>query len=129
MVKQTLVALAAAFAVAALPHAAAAAAAEAAPKAAAPAAKAAGAKVIEMTVTSEGYVPDKIHVKAGEKVRLQITRKTERTCATEIVIKDLGINQPLPLNKMVTVEFTPKKAGQLKYACGMDMITGILFVD
>ena len=127
MVKQTLVALAAAFAVAALPLAAAAT--EAAPKAAAPAAKAAGAKVIEMSVTSEGYVPDKIHVKAGEKVRLQITRKTEKTCATEIVIKDLGINQPLPLNKMVTVEFTPKKAGQLKYACGMDMITGILFVE
>ena len=125
MLKQTLTALAAALAVAALP----AAAAEAAPKAAAPAAKAAGAKVIEMTVTSEGYVPDKIHVKAGEKVRLQITRKTERTCATEIVIKELGINQPLPLNKPVTVEFTPKKSGQLKYACGMDMISGILFVD
>jgi len=127
MVKQTLAALAAAFAVTVLPSAATAT--EAAPKAAAPAAKPAAAKVIEMTVTSEGYVPDKIHVKAGEKVRLQITRKTDKTCATEIVIKDLGINQPLPLNKMVTVEFTPKKSGQLKYACGMDMISGILFVD
>jgi len=125
MVKQTLAALAAAFAVAALP----AAATEAAPTAAAPAAKPAAAKVIEMTVTSEGYVPDKIHVAKGEKVRLQITRKTDKTCATEIVIKDLGINQPLPLNKLVTVEFTPKKSGQLKYACGMDMISGILFVD
>ena len=125
MIKQTLAALAAAFAVAALP----AAATEAAPKAAAPAAKPAAAKVIEMAVTSEGYVPDKIHVAKGEKVRLQITRKTDKTCATEIVIKDLGINQPLPLNKMVTVEFTPKKSGQLKYACGMDMISGILFVD
>jgi len=125
MIKQTLAALAAAFAVAALP----AAATEAAPTAAAPAAKPAAAKVIEMTVTSEGYVPDKIHVAKGEKVRLQITRKTDKTCATEIVIKDLGINQPLPLNKLVTVEFTPKKSGQLKYACGMDMISGILFVD
>ena len=125
MVKQTLAALAAAFAVAALP----AAATEAAPTAAAPAAKPAAAKVVEMTVTSEGYVPDKIHVAKGEKVRLQITRKTDKTCATEIVIKDLGINQPLPLNKLVTVEFTPKKSGQLKYACGMDMISGILFVD
>jgi plastocyanin domain-containing protein len=120
MIKQTLAALAAAFAVAALPAAA---------TEAAPAAKPGAAKVIEMTVTSEGYVPDKIHVAKGEKVRLQITRKTDKTCATEIVIKDLGINQPLPLNKMVTVEFTPKKSGQLKYACGMDMISGILFVD
>jgi plastocyanin domain-containing protein len=126
MVKQTLAALAAAFAVTVLPSAATAT--EAAPKAA-PAAKPAAAKVIEMTVTSEGYVPDKIHVAKGEKVRLQITRKTDKTCATEIVIKDLGINQPLPLNKLVTVEFTPKKSGQLKYACGMDMISGILFVD
>ena len=122
--KTVLAALAAAFALALVPHAATAAEAKAAP-----AAKAGGAKVVEMQVTPDGWVPDKVHVKAGEKVRLQITRKTDKTCATEIVIKELGINQPLPLNKMVTVEFTPKKAGQLKYACGMDMISGILFVD
>jgi plastocyanin domain-containing protein len=82
-----------------------------------------------MAVTSEGFVPATVHLKRGERIRLQVTRKTNRTCATEIVIKDLGINQPLPLDQAVTVEFTPRKAGQLRYACAMDMITGVLVVD
>jgi plastocyanin domain-containing protein len=95
---------------------------------ASPAAPAA-AKTLELTVTSEGFVPAKLRVKAGDRVRLLVTRKTDRTCATEIVIKELGINQPLPLDRQVAVEFTPKKSGVLRYACGMDMISGVLVVE
>jgi plastocyanin domain-containing protein len=91
------------------------------------AAPAAGA--IEIAVTGDGFVPAKIAVKKGQKVKLVVTRKVERTCATEIVIKEAGINQKLPLNQAVTVEFTPQKSGTLKYACAMDMISGVLVVD
>ncbi len=84
---------------------------------------------IQVSVTGEGFVPARIKVKKGQKVRLVVTRKTERTCATEIVIRDAGINQKLPLDKPVVVEFTPTKAGTLRYACGMDMISGVLVVD
>ena len=87
-----------------------------------------GVRVVEMEVTGEGFVPARIKVKKGEKVRLLITRKTDRTCATEIVIKDQGINTPLPLNKQVTVELTAKSSGEIKYACGMGHITGVIFV-
>lgn len=97
--------------------------------AAAPVAKKGAARTIEMTVTSEGFVPAEVKVKKGEKLRLAITRKTEKTCATEIVVKDYGINQPLPLDKTVYVELTPKTTGKVKYACGMDMITGFLVVE
>jgi len=86
-------------------------------------------QVIEMQVTGEGFVPSQVKVKKGQKVRLVVTRKTERTCATEIVIRDQGINQKLPLDKPVTVEFTPTKSGQLRYACGMDMISGVIVVE
>jgi plastocyanin domain-containing protein len=86
-------------------------------------------QAIELAVTSDGFVPASIKVQKGQKVRLVVTRKTDRTCATEIVIKDQGINQKLPLNQPVAVEFTPKKAGQLRYACGMDMIAGVIVVD
>lgn len=89
----------------------------------------AGVRTIEMAVTSDGFVPAEVKVKKGEKVRLQITRKTDKTCATEIVVKDYGINTPLPLNKTVTVEFTPTKTGSVRYACGMDMISGTLVVE
>jgi plastocyanin domain-containing protein len=84
---------------------------------------------IEISVTSDGFVPANIKVKQGQPVKLVVTRKTERTCATEIVIKDQGINQKLPLNQPVVVQFTPKKAGQLRYACGMDMISGVIVVE
>ena len=95
---------------------------------AAPVAQKAG-QAIEIAVTGDGFVPSSIKVQKGQPVRLVVTRKTERTCATEIVIKDQGINQKLPLNQPVTVEFTPKKTGQLRYACGMDMISGVIAVE
>jgi plastocyanin domain-containing protein len=87
-----------------------------------------GVRTVEMQVTEDGYVPAKIKAAKGEKLRLVITRKTDRTCAKEIVIREAGINTPLPLNKPVTVEVTPKKSGELKYACGMDMISGVIFI-
>jgi plastocyanin domain-containing protein len=92
-------------------------------------AKPAAVAVIEMSVTGDGFVPAQVKVKAGQPVKLVITRKTDRTCAKEIVIKDFGINQPLPLNRAVEVTFTPNKAGSFRYACGMDMITGVIIVE
>jgi plastocyanin domain-containing protein len=91
--------------------------------------KGAPAQVVEMAVTGKGFEPAAVKVKAGIPVKLIVTRKTERTCATEIVIKDYGVNQPLPLNQAVEVTFTPKKPGSVRYACGMDMIAGVLTVE
>lgn len=82
----------------------------------------------EITVTSEGFAPANIKVKRGAPVKLVVTRKTDQTCAKEIVIKDYGVNKPLPLDKPVTIEFTPKKSGEVRYACGMDHVSGVLFV-
>ncbi len=83
-------------------------------------------QVVELSVTGEGFVPSQVAVKAGKPVKLVVTRKTERTCATEIVMKDFGVKQELPLEKPVTVTVTPKKAGDYRYACGMDMVAGVL---
>jgi plastocyanin domain-containing protein len=91
--------------------------------------KGGAAQVVEIAVTGKGFEPAAVTVKAGRPVKLVVTRKTERTCATEIVIKDYGVNQPLPLDKPVEVTFTPKKAGPVRYACGMDMIAGVLNVE
>ena len=84
------------------------------------------AQVVQLTVTSEGFVPSQVTVKAGKPVKLVVTRKTEKTCATEIVMKDFGVKQDLPLEKPVTVSVTPKKPGDYRYACGMDMVAGVL---
>ena len=87
-----------------------------------------GVRTVEMQVTEDGFVPAKIKAMKGEKLRLVITRKTDRTCAKEIVIKGAGVNEKLPLEKAVTVELTPRKSGELRYACGMDMISGVVLV-
>jgi plastocyanin domain-containing protein len=87
-----------------------------------------GVRTVPVTVTENGFEPSRIKANKGEKVRLVVTRKTDRTCAKEIVIRSHGINQPLPLEKAVTVELTPSKSGEIRYACGMDMITGVIFV-
>jgi plastocyanin domain-containing protein len=87
------------------------------------------ARTIDLAVTNQGFEPEEVAVKKGEPVHLVVTRKTDATCATEIVIKDLGIKKELPLNKAVAIDFTPQKSGRLRYACGMDMIGGALLVQ
>ena len=84
---------------------------------------------IAVSVTSNGFEPAMIKVKAGRPIRLIVTRKVEQTCATAIVVQAYGIKQPLPLNQPVDVRFTPKKAGTIRYACAMDMIAGRLIVQ
>jgi len=87
-------------------------------------------QTVEMKVTDKGFEPATVTVKKGEPVTLVITRTTDATCATDIVIDDYGINTKLPLNKAVTVTFTPKKAGDLQYGCAMGkMIGGVLKVQ
>ena len=88
-----------------------------------------GAQVVEIAVTKDGFVPSTVTVEHGKPVKLVVTRKVERTCATDIVSKDLGVNQALPLDKPVTVHLTPKKAGEYRFACAMDMIAGTLHVE
>ena len=87
-------------------------------------------QTMEMRVTDKGFEPAALSVKKGEPVTLVITRMTDKTCATDIVIDEAGINTKLPLNKAVNVTFTPKKAGELKYGCAMNkMIGGVLSVQ
>jgi plastocyanin domain-containing protein len=91
--------------------------------------KKAGQKV-EMKVTEKGFEPENLTVKKGQPVTLVITRTTDKTCATEIVIDEYGIKTTLPLNEAVEVSFTPKKAGKLTYGCAMGkMIGGVLTVQ
>ena len=86
-------------------------------------------RTVSVAVTRKGFEPATIKVKANQPLRLVVTRKVERTCATEIVVKDLGISQALPLGRPVEVRFTPKKSGSIRYACAMDMIAGELIVQ
>jgi plastocyanin domain-containing protein len=89
-----------------------------------------GPRVVALSVTEKGYEPSPINLKKDEPVKLVVTRKTDQTCATEIVMKDYGINTPLPLNTPVEIAFTPNKTGTLTYGCAMgQMISGTFMVE
>lgn len=91
---------------------------------------AAAPRTVEISVTENGFQPSPISVKKGEPLKLVVTRKTDETCATELVIKDYGIDKQLPLNKPVEIAFTPTKSGELKYGCAMGMmVRGVLLVE
>ena len=64
-----------------------------------------------------------------ERLTLLITRKTDKTCAKELVIPSLGTQEVLPLNKSVRVYLGAQQAGRIAFACGMDMIKGEIVVQ
>ncbi|ATB42572.1 Lead, cadmium, zinc and mercury transporting ATPase [Cystobacter fuscus] len=97
---------------------------------AAPAAKPGEPRTIALTITEKGYEPSPITLQQGQPVKLVLTRTTEQTCATEIVLDEYNINTPVPLNQPVEVAFTPTKTGKLVYGCAMGkMISGVFMVE
>ena len=85
---------------------------------------------IAMTVTEEGFVPGRVPAKKGQPITLSITRKTDHTCAREIVFEGQDGKTKLPLNQTVDVTYTPKASGELKFGCAMGMmVSGVLAVS
>jgi len=83
---------------------------------------------VTVEVTNEGFVPKEIPAKVGQPITLVVTRKTDLTCAKQIVFADLGIEKDLPMNEAVEVTVTPERQGELRFACDMDMVAGRLVV-
>jgi plastocyanin domain-containing protein len=85
---------------------------------------------VSVEVTEAGFVPARIPAKAGKPLTMVITRKTDRTCAREIVFAGQEGKTELPLNKTVEVTYTPKASGEVKFGCGMGMmVAGVLAVS
>jgi len=83
---------------------------------------------VSIAVTERGFEPASVTVQSGRPVTLLVTRRTERTCATGLILRAHGIDEKLPLGRTVAIRFTPEHAGQLTYACPMDMIQGTIVV-
>jgi plastocyanin domain-containing protein len=100
-----------------------------APVAKAPTAAPLAARV-DVEVTEAGFIPDRIPAKAGKPLTMVITRKTDRTCAREILFAGQEGKTELPLNKTVEVTYTPKASGEVKFGCAMGMmVAGVLAVS
>lgn len=86
--------------------------------------------VQEVTITvNGGYNPAKIAVQVDKPVRLNFFRKDQSECLSQVVLPDFGITADLPINETKTVEFTPHEVGEYSFACGMNMVRGVVDVQ
>jgi plastocyanin domain-containing protein len=82
-----------------------------------------GVRTVPITAGMEGYVPDTIPGKPGEKLKLVFTRTVEGECLRELKTPEGKIVE-LPMNKPTEIAITVPQTGSLTFACGMDMFQG-----
>lgn len=85
----------------------------------------------QQSVTIEvngGYKPGKVVLKKGIPATINFNRKDASSCLDSVVLSDFGIEKNLPLNKTVSVNLNPDKAGEYGFACGMNMFHGKIIV-
>jgi len=101
---------------------------KAAPPPAAAVTTADGVRTIPVAATADGYTPDKITGKPGEKLKLVFTRTVDSSCLAQLKAPD-GSMVDLPMNKAVEVAVTVPQTGQVGFACGMDMFHGVIVAE
>jgi RND family efflux transporter MFP subunit len=88
-----------------------------------------GMQEASVTVNDAGFDPQRLMLKAGIPARITFTRTSDKTCATAVVFPVLNMRRDLPLKQPVAIEFTPDKAGEIAFACGMNMLKGVAVVQ
>jgi plastocyanin domain-containing protein len=96
--------------------------------ASAPAVAADGTRIVPIEAGKDGYAPDKIPGKPGEKLKLVFTRTVDSECLAQVKVAG-GAAVELPMGKPVEIAVTVPSTGQLTFACGMDMFTGVIVAD
>lgn len=75
-----------------------------------------------------GYSPSVIEVQKNKPVKLKILRKDPSSCLDQLIIPQWNIVKALPLNKELSVRFTPDETGEFPFHCGMNMFHGKILV-
>jgi P-type Cu+ transporter len=98
------------------------------PKRAAEAAAVGGVQEVRVTVRA-GYSPGRIQVRAGVPVHMTFSRQESGDCTSRVVFPDLGVSADLPAFAETTVTLPPVAVGEYGFACGMNMIHGVLIAS
>lgn len=81
-------------------------------------------KTVRVSVTKKGFSPGSINTEVGSPLTLIFTRRSSEGCGSKVVFPTLGITKNLPIGKAVTVKFTPRQEGTIRFTCGMGMYKG-----
>lgn len=80
-------------------------------------------------ITSNGYSPEQLTVKAGSQVTLNLKNTGGSGCTQAFTIPSLGIQKVVPLgtsNKLVFI--APNQPGAIPFMCSMGMYRGVINV-
>jgi plastocyanin domain-containing protein len=86
-----------------------------------------GERRVPVEVGKEGYSPDEIAAKAGEKLVLVFTRTFDTECGRYVKVAG-GEAKELPLNQPVEIPVDVPQTGVVKFVCGMGMMTGQVII-
>ncbi len=87
-----------------------------------------GVQTVSVTVNG-GYSPNRVRVRAGMPVRLVFDRQESGDCTSRVVFPELGVSADLPAYARTAVDLLPSEAGEYGFACGMNMVHGVLLVE
>ncbi len=80
-----------------------------------------------MKVTTAGYVPSNLTIRAGIPVKWMIDGSQAYGCTSQIVIPALNISKSLS-QAINEIDFTAPTTGQLAFSCSMGMVRGTFTV-
>ncbi|MGE4625626.1 HAD-IC family P-type ATPase [Bifidobacterium longum subsp. infantis] len=82
------------------------------------------------TITVKGgYSPAVVSMRAGTPITLAFDRQETGECTSHVVFADLGLDAMLPGNATTDVELPALPPGEYPFACGMNMVHGMLKVE
>lgn len=87
-----------------------------------------GSRRVSIEAGRGGYKPNAIPARPGEKLVLIVTRTADGECLSQFKVAD-GPVVDLPMNQPVEFAVTAPASGKLRFACGMDMATGVIAVN
>jgi len=87
-----------------------------------------GVRRVSIEANKEGYRPDRVGGKPGEKLTLVFTRTADSSCIAQLKTPD-GKLIDLPMNQPVEVAVTVPATGEVGFACGMDMFHGAVIAE
>lgn len=98
-------------------------------KAASGAMDASGKRQTATITVKGGYSPAVVSMRAGTPITLTFDRQETGECTSHVVFGDLGLDAMLPGNAVTDVELPALPAGEYPFACGMNMVHGLLKVE
>ncbi|MBT8894526.1 copper-binding protein [Lactobacillus delbrueckii subsp. bulgaricus] len=79
-------------------------------------------------VVKGGYESEVLYLKQGVPAEVTFKMEDKTACLSHVVFSSLGVDKDLSKEKLAKVQIPTDKAGEIDYACGMDMFHGKIVV-